>query len=84
MSKLQAISASGKMGGVNGMNNMAGTSEGARKTRDKLLARDPNYYSERGKKGGSKSKETPFSKDRNFAREMSKRAVAARWGRKHV
>lgn len=52
---------------------MGATSEGGKKTRDKLLARDPNYYSNLSKKAkkprGGRNSVANFDENRELARK---------------
>lgn len=64
---------------------MAGTEEGGKKTAEKNVARDPDFYKKIGAKGGRKSKPTnrPFAKDRELARKAAKKGLETRWGKRH-
>lgn len=54
-----------------------GTSEGARKFRDKQLKKDPDYYKKLGSKGGKKSTNRPF-KDTDFAKQAGSKGGQAK------
>ena len=47
---------------------MAGTIEGAAKARDKILARDPDFYKRIGARGGANSRTGGFYARRDIAR----------------
>lgn len=54
-----------------------GSAEGARKAREKALAKNPNHYIELARKGGAASNSRPFT-NRKLAKIASKKGVEAR------
>lgn len=60
---------------------MAGTSSGAKKARDANLAKDPNYYSKMGSKGGSTITKEPkgFAANPELAREAGEKGKRTRY-----
>lgn len=57
---------------------MAGTKAGGQKTREKNLAKNPNYYSDIGKIGGRNGHTGGFAKDdRTFLQKLLRRPKLA-------
>jgi hypothetical protein len=56
---------------------MSGTSEGGRKTRDRLTAKDPDFYRKIGAKGGKNGRRTGFFLNRELARIAGKKGGLA-------
>lgn len=64
---------------------MAGTSETNKKTRDTLLAKDPDHYKKLGAKGGSaKVPKGAAMRNRQELIEQGKRLAKSNIGRKRV
>lgn len=62
---------------------MAGTREGALKTRERILAKDPEYYKKLAKAGGAASTSRPFRDIPKLAGLAGAKGVAVREANRH-